>query len=82
MLWGDQGLNPKYAEHSRAINYDATDYGPLREDSAEAGGLGLSEVVGSGGDLPSGYEGVGGAEDGEEERGGEEGAHEDKTDRN
>ena len=36
-----------------------TDSGPLREDGAEAGGMGCSEMVGSGGDRPSGCKGVG-----------------------
>ena len=50
MLQGDWGLHPKEEEHGRAINYDATNSGPLREDGVEAGGLGFSEVTGTGGD--------------------------------
>ena len=45
----DRCIHPQEAEHSRSINYDATNSGPLREEGVEAGGLGFSEVMGIGG---------------------------------
>ena len=47
---GDRGQYPKEAEHSCAKYCDATDSRPLQAIDLKAGGLGLLQVVGTGGD--------------------------------
>ena len=48
------GVCIEEAEYSRAVHYDATDYGPLQGNSAETRGVGRKNVVGSGGTGPGG----------------------------
>ena len=59
---GVRGLYLKETEHGRKLHCDAADYGPLKEDSADARGLVCSEMVRKGRDRPSGYEGAGGGD--------------------
>ena len=55
----DGGLCAKEAEYGRAIHRDATDYGPLRGDGADARDVGGKKVVGTGGPGPGGSKGGG-----------------------
>ena len=49
---GDSEGHHKEAEYGREIHCDATDSGPLLAGHSEAGGEGVTTVVGAGGDRP------------------------------
>ena len=55
------GLYIKEEENGCTVHCGMADYGPMQEDGAEAGGLGCSEMMGTGEDISSGCGGASGS---------------------